>query len=161
MRVNPARDFDADHFAPEVRAGIDQRPRNLAVIENALLAIDVLQEKIQRHHALRQAAFDAVPFRVREDARDQIEGKQPFGALAVAVNGESDALNQERKVGELAAFFELRRRHRAELLEKLGILRARLAGRDEHLIVKVPRIVSFKQTATHAWRWRWRPSRVL
>ena len=89
---------------------------------------------------------------MRNDARDQVEGKQPLGAAAVAVDGEGDALDQEREVGQLAALFELRRRHRAELLEELGVVRAWMPGRDEHLIVKVPCIVSFEQTATHAWR---------
>ncbi len=73
MRVNSARHFQADHFAPEMRAGIDERARNLPVLEDALLAVNVLQEQIQRHHALRQAALDALPFRVRKDAGNQVE----------------------------------------------------------------------------------------
>ena len=83
----------------------------LPVLENALLAVDVLQKQIQRHHALRQAALDALPFRVRKDARDQIEGKQALGAAAVAVDREGDALEQEGKVGQFAALLELRRLH--------------------------------------------------
>ncbi len=62
MRVNPARDLDADHFAHEMLAGIDEGAGNLAVRKNALLAVDVLQEQVQRHHALRKAAIDALPF---------------------------------------------------------------------------------------------------
>ena len=66
VRVNSARHFQADHLAPEMRAGIDQRARNLPVLENSLLAVNVLQEQIQRHHALRQAALDVLPFGVAE-----------------------------------------------------------------------------------------------
>ena len=61
VRVNAARDFDADHFAPEIRAGIDERARNFAVFEDGLLAVNILQEKIQRHHALREARARCVP----------------------------------------------------------------------------------------------------
>jgi len=62
MRVNPARHLDADHFAHEMFAGINQGARNLAIRENALLSVNVLQEQVQRHHTLREATIDALPF---------------------------------------------------------------------------------------------------
>ena len=147
MRMDAARDFDADYFPPEMRAGIDKRTRNLAVPENALLAINILQEKIQRYHALGQAALNFFPLRIRQDARDQIEGKQALGAAAVTVNRESNALNKEREVRQFPAFLELPRLHGDKFLVHLGILRARNSRRGEHLVIKVPRVVSIEQAA--------------
>ena len=68
-----------------------------------LLAVHILQEEIQRHDALREAAVDALPFRMRQDARDQIERKQPLGSPAVAVYREGDSLNQERQDRQASA----------------------------------------------------------
>src|SRR5580704_13649677 len=123
--MDAAGNFDADYFASKMRAGIHERTRNLAIAEDALLAINILQKKIERYHALGKAALDFLPLRIREDARNQIEGKQSLGAATVAINGESDSLNQERKIGQLSAFLELARLHSNELLVHLGILRAR------------------------------------
>ncbi len=58
MRVDAARDLDANHLAAEMLAGIHQRARKLAVFEDALLPVNVLQKQVERHHALREAALD-------------------------------------------------------------------------------------------------------
>src|ERR1700690_1752934 len=144
--INSARDLDSNYLAPEMRAGINERPRNLAVFENALLAINILEKQIERHDSLGQTAVDAFPFRMGQDARNQVKRKQPLSTLTVAVNGKGNALNQKGKIGEFSALFELRRGHCAKLMEELGIVRARLSRRDEHLIIKAPRVVAFQQT---------------
>ena len=72
-------------------------------------AVDILQEQVQRHDALRQSGLQAVPFESRDDARDQVEGKEAFRAAAVAVDGEGDALQQERQIRQAAALFEFGR----------------------------------------------------
>ena len=72
-------------------------------------------------------------------------GKQALGAAPVAVDRERDSLNEERKIGQLAALLELRGSHRGQLLEQLGVLRARIPGRGEHLVVKTSRVVALKQ----------------
>src|SRR5208282_2783857 len=152
VRMNSARDLHSDHLAPEMGAGIDERARNLPVPENALLAVDVLQEKIQRYHALRKPLVDALPLRVRQDARDQIEGEQPLGAAAVAVYRERDPLDQEREVGKLPPLLELTGGHRRKLLKEFGVLRAGLARRREHLVIKTARVIALEKAAIHHWR---------
>ena len=144
MRVDSARHFDADHFAAEVFTGINQRGRDAAIFQDALLAVDVLEKKIQRDDALAEAAIHAFPFGEGEDARDEVEREEALGALAVAVDGEGDALQQEGEVGELAAFFKLRRNHRRELVEELGVVRADFAVVGEHLIVEAACVVAGK-----------------
>ena len=119
-----------------------------AVLEDPLRAVDVLQEQIQRDDALRQAALDAVPLRARQDARDEVEGEQPLGAEAVAVDGEGDALEQEREVGQAPALLELRRRHLRQLVEERHAVRPRLAAAGEHLVVERSGIVVAEQRST-------------
>ena len=148
VRVDAARHLDADHLATKVPAGIDQRARNLAIVENALRPVDILQKEIERDHALRKPALDAVPFRVGEDARDQVEREKTLGAAAVAVDREGDALEQKRKIGQLAALFELRRCDSRQLLKDLLVMSARIPTPGEHLIVEISRIVSIEQKRT-------------
>jgi len=145
VRENPSRNLHIHHLAKKMRAGVNQRPRKLAVLQDALLAVDVLQEKIQRHDALRQAAVDSLPFRIRNNAGNQVEGKEPLGASAVAVDRKGDALDQEGKVGQLAPFLELLAGHGGEFLEYIDIRRPRLAARTEHLVVEIPRIIAGEQ----------------
>jgi hypothetical protein len=64
---------DTPIIAPDVAAGIDHRPLYFAVFENALRAVDILREGVQRKDTLREAAFDTVPFRARQNTRHQIK----------------------------------------------------------------------------------------
>jgi hypothetical protein len=108
-----------------------------------------VEEKIERHDALRKAAFDMLPFGIGDDARNQVEGEKALGAPAVTIDGEGDALNQEREVGKLAALFKMTGRESGEFLNQLGISQTRLAGGREHLVVKAPSIVALEQTGPH------------
>src|SRR5580704_13383220 len=99
---------------------------------------------IQRNDALRQSAIDALPFRARKDPRNQIEGEEPLGAAAVAVNGKRDALNEKRNISQAPPRLKMDRRHRDELLENLGIWGTRMAGRRKHLVVEPPRVITLK-----------------
>ncbi len=153
MRMNSARHPYADHLAPEMRARIDERPRNPLVLEDHLLAVHVHQEEIQRHHALRKPAIDSLPFRMRDNARDQVERKQTLGSLPVAVYRERDSLDQERQIGKLPPLLELAWRHRGQLLKQFGVLRPRVPWRREHLVVKSARVVALKKAAVHHRYW--------
>ena len=53
--------------------------------------IDVMQEGVERAHALLDADGEPAPFGGGEDARDDIEGDQPFGGLFLAIDREGDA----------------------------------------------------------------------
>jgi len=66
--------------------------------------------------------------------RNQIERTEPFGAAAITVDGESNALQQERGIRELAPFFKLRGAHRCELVEDSSVVRANRAFIGEHLV---------------------------
>ena len=65
---------------------------NDAVAQNVLRVIDVVQKQIERGDSLHETALDQFPFVGRDDARNQIERKNPFRSLIVVVDGEGDAL---------------------------------------------------------------------
>ena len=75
------RDREALHLAPEVLAAVDDRARHHAVLQDPPFGVDVVQEQVQRREALGQAALDEVPFRGRQDPREEVEGEDPLGAV--------------------------------------------------------------------------------
>ncbi len=65
--------------------------------------VDVVDEGVERAHALLQAAFEADPFFQGQDAGHDVEGDEALGALLLAVDGEGDADAVEQGIG-LGAF---------------------------------------------------------
>ena len=59
--VDVARRPHPDRLALEVLRGPDQRARHDPVAQHPALAVEVAQELVEREHALRDAARDAVP----------------------------------------------------------------------------------------------------
>jgi hypothetical protein len=143
--IDASRHRHAAHLAPEVAARLDERPRNSAIFQNALLAVDILKEQIESDYALRQAALDAIPFVPRQNTRHEIEGKEPFRAQPVVVDGERDALKKEGQIGQAPALFELRRRHVSELVVERDAMWLRLPVRGEHFVVESPGRVVVEQ----------------
>jgi hypothetical protein len=143
--VDASRHLDARHLPLVVLAGKHQRTRNLAVLEDALRAIDVLQEQIQRHDALRKTGLQSIPLRARDHTRDKVKRKKPLGSPAVTVHGERDALKQERKIRQPPALFEFGGAQSCQRAEDLFVVRSRVAGRAEHLVVIDPEFVPRKE----------------
>src|SRR5438128_2379737 len=127
-------------------AGVDQRPWDAPVLQNSLRPVDILQEEIERHHALAEAALDVVPLLAGKDSRRQVEGEETLGATAVAIDGEGDALQEEREIGELPALFELAGGHGGQFLINLGVMRPGNAIGGEHLVEKRAWIVVSEET---------------
>ncbi len=85
---------------------------------------------------LLQAPFDAVPFVCRHDARDQVEGKDPFRARRVAVDVECDTELQQQPLGGMLVAQQLAVGERLDdLLHQLEV-RPRRTVLLEHLVVK-------------------------
>ena len=70
--------------------------------EDRLVVVDVVQERVQRVHALAQAAIEHLPLVGRNDARNDVERNQALGAGLLAVDREGDADAMERALGLLA-----------------------------------------------------------
>ena len=96
--------------------------------------IDVVDEEVQRADALLEAPLDPVPFGRRHDPRDEIEGKDPLGAGAVAVHVERDSHVQECALGRLLPPQQLAIDHRLDQLDQRPGGRSRLAPVLEHLV---------------------------
>ena len=92
--------------------------------DDLLLVVDVVDEAVQRRHALRQALLHLGPLVRRDHARDQVERDQALGAGAVlvlrAVDGEGDADAAEDHLGLFAA----RLHHVARLLRQPAVVAA-------------------------------------
>ena len=94
--VDVAVHVHAAHLAPVVAAAVDQLARHDAFREDPALVVDVLEEQVDRGQPLRQPALERLPLGGRDDARQQVVGKDALGALVVAVDREGDALGEER-----------------------------------------------------------------
>ena len=97
----PPGGFRPTHCFRKLLAVSDDLGGDDAVLDDLLLVVDVVDEEVQRVDALLEAPLDPVPLGRRHDARDEIEGKDPLGAGAVAVDVERDPHVQERALGRL------------------------------------------------------------
>ena len=118
------------------------------------VVVDVVQEAVQRLDALHEALGERVPFRLRDDARDGVEGDQPLGAGLVAVHREGDADAVEQQVGLAPLLADAARRRGLEPLGEGAVVLAQHPFRVAHLVVvrhahgdKIP-----ERRATHAPR---------
>ena len=119
MDVNSARHLETDNLAPEVAAGENQRARNLALAQDALRTVDILEKHVESDHALGEPTLQELPFGTGQNARYQIEREEPFRPAIVAVHRESNSLEQKGKIGELAPLIELCRRHARTAIEPI------------------------------------------
>jgi hypothetical protein len=103
VRINTERHIDALHFRPVLRIGIDLCGRNDARTHNVAVVIDVVDKQIERLDALPQPRLQGLPFATRNDARDQIEGNEPFrsGQIAVDCEGDPHAAKQQVRLRAL------------------------------------------------------------
>ena len=67
------RRVQPDALRPEGRRGVDDLGGNDPVLDDLLLVIDVVDERVQRVDALLQPALDPCPLRGAHDARDEVE----------------------------------------------------------------------------------------
>ena len=89
VRVDTAGRLDAHHLPPEVAGAEDELGGDPPLAENPLLVVDVVQEEVERLHALDQAAFQLVPLGARDHARDQVDGEDPLDRVLLVVDGEA------------------------------------------------------------------------
>src|SRR5207302_905134 len=102
-------------FPAEVLAGVNQVPRNDLVLQNPLLAVNVLQVQIECGNTLGEAALDHIPFGPGNNSRHQVEGEETLRATPIAVNRERNSLHKVRQVCQLAALLKDVERHAGEL----------------------------------------------
>ena len=121
--VNSLRHFKVHELAAEMFSRQNEKLRDDTVLQDFLLVINVVQEKIQRRDALREAALDLLPLFRRDDPRQQIKRKNFLRALRVAINVERDALPQKIRVHRLPLGVEFRARQSLEKSLKFFVVR--------------------------------------
>jgi hypothetical protein len=131
---------DAVRRAGEGGPGDDQLPRDDPLANDLAIVIDVVDEQVERAHALREPTLDHAPLVAAQDARDQVEREGPVAGRAVgAARVEGDALLDEDRVapdaGGLQAVAPEPAKRRGERLRRA----ARTAGRLEQLVVEARR----------------------
>src|SRR5262245_57975088 len=97
--VDVLMDLHTSHLAPIVPAAVDELRWDNAFGEDASLVVDVLEEQVDRGQPLSQAAFERIPLTTCQDPGQQVERENPLRALIVSIDGERNALCQERAVG--------------------------------------------------------------
>ncbi len=112
-----------------------------AVLENFLIVVDVVDEGVEGVDALFEAAFDAVPFGRGDDARDQVEGEDAFGAGGIAVDVKRDAELEEEAFGGMFIAEELSGVERLDDFEDQFHVRADTAVALKHFVVEAFRFI--------------------
>jgi len=127
---------DAVGLAGEVGPRDDELPGHDPLFQDLLAVVDVLDEGVQRPHALGEAALDDAPLVGGQDARDQVEREGPVAALGAVRSGgvEGDALLDEDCVAPLAGRLKPLAAKPGERAGQRGRLRARGRRALEELV---------------------------
>ena len=115
------------------------------VLQDALLAVNILQVEVERHHALREALLNNIPFVARDNARHKVERKEPLRPPTVTIYGECNALDKVREIRQLATLLEDTQRHGGEDVVHRGRLRTGRSIRAHKLVIKGSWVVAFEQ----------------
>ncbi len=106
--------------------------------------VNIVDEQVERFHALLQARFEHPPFVARHDARDDVERENLLRAFLVAIDAEGDALLVQQLLRRFLASPEFLGRQRVDLLEKGGCKRSRLAALRHQLVIEPVGLIAVK-----------------
>ena len=134
MGINAARRHHAHHGLFIGVVLVNQPGGNAARAHDLGPAIDIAQKCVQRPRALLDAAFQAAPFGLFENARHHVKGDQPVGIAPLAIDGEGDADAAEQGLGLGLLHLPEIRRHCFDPLAQPCIGFANLRSL-EHLVV--------------------------
>ena len=124
MGIDAVRRIDAEHLRPERVVEQHQLRRHQPGPEDLLIVIDVVEKGVDRLHPLDGAPLDQIPLGAVDNAGDKVEGNQPLGRTAFAIDRKGDAEPAENLLGGLLLVDE---GVDGEAVEQLG--KAAKAGR--------------------------------
>jgi len=116
VRVHVARHVHAHHLGPVLCVVQHLLGGHDAGLQDLLPVVDVVDEPVQRRHALAQASLHVAPLLARDHARDQVERDQALGAGAVLVLGAVDREGDADAAEDEFRFLALRLHHVGRLL---------------------------------------------
>ena len=133
--AHAARRTQAAQLGDEVLRLLHQLGRDHALGDDPLLAVDVVEEHLQRLQPLHQAALDAAPLVGGDHARHQAHRHDLLRAALIGVDRERHALFDQRQVGQRLAARELVGREAVEQPRRGARVRPRLALGVDELVV--------------------------
>ena len=103
MRVDVAGHVDTDHLGTIERVAQNVTSGDHAFANDALVVVNVVQEKIERAHPLLESERELAPFLGAQNARHDVERNEPLGSAGFAVDVERDSDSLKGEIG-LAPF---------------------------------------------------------
>jgi len=137
VAVDAARQRQAAHLRPVLLVVEHHLARHDAGLDDALRVVDVVEEGVERAHALAQPGLQHRPLGRGDDARHDVERDQALGAFLLAVDGEGDADAVEGEFRLAPLGLDARGRRARQPLRELAIVGAGRAAPFEHLVVAV------------------------
>ena len=124
---------------PEVvRMSERQLGGNVAFGQQPLRSVEIGQQRVQQPRALRDARFDGLPLRGRQDERQRIERPGAVGALRIGVDVVGDAVLDDQPARQLErAAHRVGRIVGAQAVDERPPVRAHRALRVGQLVVAV------------------------
>jgi hypothetical protein len=115
----------------------DDRARHDPVGDALLPVVDVVDEAVQRDHALAQPRLDAQPFTARDRARDDVERPGAVDrAVLLVVDREGDAHRLDRELGGLLPDRDLVVTETGQATQQRPAGVARVAAGADQFVVK-------------------------
>ena len=102
VRIDATGNVHPVHLGTVLGVAEHALARDDAGRQDRLVVVDVVQERVQRVHALAQSPIEHLPLVGRNDARNDVERNQALGAGLLAVDREGDPDAMERALGLLA-----------------------------------------------------------
>ena len=99
MHIGAERHVEPDHGFAVPGIAQHQLPRHHPVRQDFLPVIDVVQEHVERAHALDDTGLDLLPLGGGQHAGDQVERQDAIDRRSVGIDGESDAALQQVAFG--------------------------------------------------------------
>src|ERR687895_2075615 len=106
MGPYPIRRVDAHALFVEVYRIGQQLCWKYPIFDDTLLMVQIVDEQVERRHALFEPHFSACPFVSWDNARDDIEGPGTVDTSFLRVNREGNAHGQDGKIRGVLTFLK-------------------------------------------------------
>ena len=136
MCINAAGNVNVHHFGAKLAVFEHHIGRNLAGLQDVLIVVDVVQERVQRRDALCETFGDFLPLFAGNHMRHDVKRDQALGTGGFAIHSEGDADAVKHQIGGLAVLRDFLWRRVFQPIGKSGVLRTHAAIRSIHLVVK-------------------------
>ena len=130
-------DRDAHEFRPIMGGPEDDLRRDHAVLDDALLVVDVVEKQVQSGDSLHQSGLDVLPLPWRDHPGERIEREDSLRAFVVSVDREGDALLEEEQFQATELLAEFLVPEPGEFFGDVSIIRTNRAMLVDELIEEI------------------------